>query len=83
MLHHEASNVPGISVGESASSANLSDQVPSTEAALLNCTVAGLIDPQNHKAWTRRARCLQKLGFTQEKCIEDLNAVRASVVAKV
>ncbi|ETL47417.1 hypothetical protein L916_02837 [Phytophthora nicotianae] len=80
MLHHEASDVPGISVGGSAS--DKSDHVPSTEAALLNCTVAGIIDPLNHKTWTRRARCLEKLGFKQEECIHDLNAVRASVVSK-
>ncbi|KAG6623798.1 uncharacterized protein IUM83_01968 [Phytophthora cinnamomi] len=83
MLHDETSAVPGISVGGvDASSAKSDHQIPNTEAALLSCTIAGIIHPLNFKAWTRRARCLQKLGVTQEKCIADLNAIRGSVVSK-
>ncbi|KAG3114592.1 hypothetical protein PI124_g6681 [Phytophthora idaei] len=82
-LHHETSSVPGISVAEiSTTSAKADDRVPSTELALINCTIAGIIDPLNHKAWSRRARCLQKIGYTQAKCIADLNSIRASVVSK-
>lgn len=81
MLHQDQSVVPGITVGGSDSaSTNQDNQVPSTELALLNCSVAAIIDPLNHKAWARRARCLEKLGFTPEECITDLHTVRASVM---
>ncbi|KAE8886819.1 hypothetical protein PF005_g24736 [Phytophthora fragariae] len=83
MLHGETSAVPGISVGGvDVPSAKSDLQIPNTEAALLNCTIAGIIDPLNHKAWARRARCLQKLGLTKETCITDLNAIRGSVVSR-
>lgn len=62
MLHHETSEVPGISVGDMSASSSKADNLPSTEAAVLNSTVAGIIDPLNYKAWARRARCLQKNG---------------------
>ncbi|KAK1933803.1 hypothetical protein P3T76_011563 [Phytophthora citrophthora] len=55
-------------------------KMPSIEACLLNCSVAGVIDPLNHKAWLRRDRCLQALGFTNGKCVQDLDEVQASVM---
>ncbi|GMF28839.1 unnamed protein product [Phytophthora fragariaefolia] len=83
MLHSETSVVPGISVGGVDTPPAESDHpIPDTEAALLHSTIAGIIDPLNFKAWARRARCLQKLGLGQEKCVADLNAIRASVVSR-
>ncbi|KAL3666466.1 hypothetical protein V7S43_008714 [Phytophthora oleae] len=55
--------------------------MPLIEACLLNCTVACVIDPLNYKAWLRRERCLQDIGFKNEKCVRDLQEVRASVMA--
>ncbi|KAF4146964.1 hypothetical protein GN958_ATG03851 [Phytophthora infestans] len=82
-LHHETSSVPGISVTAAvANHAKTNDEVPSTELALLNCTIAGIVDPLNYKAWTRRARCLQRIGLTPVRCIADLNSIRADVVSK-
>jgi tetratricopeptide (TPR) repeat protein len=83
MVKRETSAVPEITVGRSGEASDeTDDQVSSPEAALLNSTIAGIIDPLNYKAWTRRSRCLQTLGYTQEECIADLNAIRASVVSK-
>lgn len=62
-------------------SANSEDEIPHGEAALLNSTVAGIIDPLNFKAWLRRARCFQSLGFSQEICIRDVQAIRTSAVS--
>ncbi|POM57703.1 LOW QUALITY PROTEIN: Hypothetical protein PHPALM_37752, partial [Phytophthora palmivora] len=74
-----------LSQSESGSGGDLTkskSMIPTIEAAVLNCTVAGIIDPLNHKAWLRRARCLQKLRVTQEKCVEDLRQIRSSVIKK-
>ncbi|ETI49120.1 hypothetical protein F443_06959 [Phytophthora nicotianae P1569] len=59
------------------------DEIPSIEAAVLICTVAGIVDPLNHKAWLRRARCLETMGFSQEICVQDLYGIRANVVLNV
>ncbi|EEY67663.1 uncharacterized protein PITG_18172 [Phytophthora infestans T30-4] len=62
-----------------ASSAS-SEEVPNIEAAVLNSSVAGIVDPLNHKAWLRRVRCLGTMGFSHEKCVQDLQGIRANVV---
>jgi hypothetical protein len=61
---------------------SVSDGIPSLEAALLNGTVSGIIDPLNHKAWLRRARCMQDMGFGQEQCAKDLRDICTRVVTK-
>ncbi|KAG1709242.1 hypothetical protein DVH05_019886 [Phytophthora capsici] len=53
----------------------------SIEACLLNCTVAGVVDPLNYKAWLRRDRCLESMWFPIEKRVQDLQEVRARVMA--
>ncbi|KAG7385155.1 hypothetical protein PHYPSEUDO_001783 [Phytophthora pseudosyringae] len=65
--------VSGISVGEEGTSSAVS--------ALINSTVAGVIDPLNYKAWSRRARCLESLGVRPAECIDDLDAIRSSVLS--
>jgi hypothetical protein len=83
MLYQETSAIPGISTGGVKGSAVASENhVPTMELALLNCTVAGIIDPGNTKAWVRWSRCLQKLGFTPSECISDLKAVYACIVVR-
>ncbi|KAI9985764.1 hypothetical protein PInf_024530 [Phytophthora infestans] len=57
-----------------------SEEVPNIEAAVLNSSVAGIVDPLNHKAWLRRARCLGTMGFSHEKYVQDLQGIRANVV---
>ncbi|GMF42793.1 unnamed protein product [Phytophthora fragariaefolia] len=63
-------------------SAQNEEALPYPEAALLNSTVAGIIDPLNYKAWTRRVRCLQCLRYSEEECIAELESIRSNVVSK-
>lgn len=80
----ENRNVPGISVGDlKVTSATARGQIATTESALLNCTVAGFIDPLNHKAWVRRSRCLRYMGISQDDCITDLKTIHTSIDTQV
>ncbi|TDH72666.1 hypothetical protein CCR75_008477 [Bremia lactucae] len=82
MQYNEAKIVPNISVDETNTLVATEDKVPSSELALLNCTVAGILDPLNFKAWTRRARCLQTIGYPPEKCIAHLELIRTNVISR-
>ncbi|KAE9080508.1 hypothetical protein PF005_g22827, partial [Phytophthora fragariae] len=76
-LSRESGSAAGVSVGPR------SDEImPYPEAALLNCTVAGIVDPINYKAWSRRARCLDSLGFSEEECVADLESIRSNVESR-
>ncbi|OWZ09022.1 hypothetical protein PHMEG_00018340 [Phytophthora megakarya] len=70
MLHRETQNVSNVSVDGVTTT-----DVPLTEMAILNCTIAGILDPLNHKAWIRRANCLHYLGFSPEDCTADLQGI--------
>ncbi|KAL4086145.1 hypothetical protein PRIC1_014767 [Phytophthora ramorum] len=79
-LFRDECDVRGDRVG-GGTSKRFGDSIPRTEIALLNSMVAGIIDPLNHKAWTRRTRCLEYLGFTDEECTTDLQSIRSSVLS--
>ncbi|ETO77851.1 hypothetical protein F444_07030 [Phytophthora nicotianae P1976] len=82
MTFRDSKDVPGISSrGFSTSSEASEGMVPNAEMALLNSTTAGIISPLNHKAWTRRVRCMESLGMTQAECISDLKAIHSSILS--
>lgn len=76
-MHQETRSVPGITVD--AAGFSEPPDVESVEAALLNATVAGIVDPLNYKAWSRRSRCLHQAGYTPEECAIDLRNIIDSV----
>ncbi|RMX65724.1 hypothetical protein DD238_004754 [Peronospora effusa] len=83
-MRRENSDIPGISIGKlNVTSAKVHAQLSTTESALLNCTVAGLIDPLNCKAWVRRTRCLGYMGNSKKGCIADLKIVVDKVSTQV